>query len=73
MGTLGLEMEGFRRGAGEEGEGVAGGEEARGHGGAHYADANPSYAGFGWDYGCWIGSVHCWRDEFGSVELLVVS
>lgn len=32
MGTLGLEVEGFGRRAGIDGEGVAGGEEARGHG-----------------------------------------
>lgn len=48
-------MEGFGGGAGVDGEVVAGGDEAGGHGGAHYANAYPSYAGFVWGYRCWVG------------------
>lgn len=46
----GEEESGFRWGAGIDGEGVAGGDEARGHGAAHYADAYPSYPGPGRGY-----------------------
>jgi len=48
-GALGLEREGVRVGrvAGVEREGVASRKEARGHGEAHYADADPADSGFG--------------------------
>lgn len=43
----GEEGGGFGGGAGVDGDGVAGGDEARNHGAAHYADAYPSNAGSG--------------------------
>lgn len=61
--ALGLEVKGLRRVASEDGERVAGGEQAGGHGGAHQAYANPADAGCRWRYGCcWIRGFHrFWR------------
>ena len=68
-GALGLEEEGVWVGrvAGVEGESVAGGEEARGHGGAHHADADEADAGFGW-----VDSGRVWRSRHRGWWLVIL-
>lgn len=53
-GSLGSEGIGFGWVAGEDGDGVAGGEESGGHGAAHHADADPPDSGLAWTYGDWV-------------------
>ena len=58
LGALGLQCKGFGRVAGVDGEGVSGGEEARGHGGAHDTNSHKSNAGLGGVYGFRVWGFH---------------
>lgn len=65
MGPLGLEREGVWVGwvSSVDGEGVARGEETRGHGEAHYADSDPSDSGLrGFDW-VWVWCSHVFPVE----------
>lgn len=60
--ALGLKRKSLGGVASVDCEGVAGGEEARGHGSTHYAYADPSDAGSGRVDGVWVRSPHGSRE-----------